>query len=251
MEQAWLTNKLPEQLPGGIDRLYFGAEFCCWRMPAFEEILLALDRCRQQQISFTLVTPILYEVWLPTVRQLMSDLQGHLGPDDELLISDLGLIGMAQESFPATTLVCGRALSGQKRGPRILDLELSDAELHYFQQGSCYSAETISFLKEQGVERVELDNLLQGIAPLPDGLRGSLHVPYALVTTSRNCPFRSPQHDRPCQPTCGKMFSLETTQTQVPLFQAGNSQFLHNDQLPEDLVALGIDRVVQHSGLPA
>lgn len=251
MEHAWLTSRLPERFPEGIDRLYFGAEFCCWRMPALDQILLAIDRCRQQAIALTLVTPILYEAWLPTARQLLSDLTGRLGPADELLFSDFGLISMAQESLPGTTLVCGRALSGQKRGPRILDLDLSAAERSYFRQGSCYSAEATGFLQDQGVARVELDNLLQGIAPLPTALRGSLHVPYALVTTSRNCPFRSPHHDRPCQPTCGKSFSLETEQTRVPLLQGGNSQFLRNEQLPVDLTALRIDRVVQHLELPA
>jgi len=251
MERALLTNRVPESLPEGIDRLYFGAEFCCWRMPALTEVRRAFDFCRRESVPLTLVTPVLYQSWLPQAHILLEGVRDLFSGADELLISDFGMLGPARQHLPGVTTICGRALSGQKRGPRILDLQLSPAEMDYFRRGSWYSSEAVAFLQEKGIQRVELDNLLQGIAPLPEGLHGSLHLPYALVTSSRNCPFRKPHHDRPCQPACGEVFTLESTQTAIPLLQGGNSQFLRNDRLPEHLDELGVDRLVEHGELPA
>jgi len=220
-------------------------------MPSLSRVQQALSFCRQQQIPLTLVTPVFYQGWLPDVEQLLDGLKGAFSEGDELLFSDLGMLALARKKLPELPLICGRALSGQKRGPRILGLELSPAELDYFQRGSWYSSEAVAFLQEQGVERIELDNLLQGIAPLPSELSGSLHRPYALVTSSRHCPFRKPHHEHRCSGGCGEVFRLTTEQTDIPLLQAGNSQFLKNDLLPENLAALGIDRIVEHSSLPA
>jgi hypothetical protein len=173
-----------------------------------------------------------------------------LGEADEILASDLGTIRIVRQLSASTTLIAGRVLSGQKRGPRILDLDLQDAESSYFRQGRWYQAESCKFLEEQGIDRVELDNLLQGIAPLPTPLIGTLHVPYAMVTSSRNCPVRPAGDFGPCAGGCGEVFKLTTPQTTVPLFQAGNTQFLHNPVLPENLAKLQIDRLVEHPSLP-
>lgn len=251
MERALLTCSLPDELPQGITRLYLGSEFCCWRMPPLDEVLRALDFCHQRAVPLTLVTPVLYQSWLADARRLLDTVSGRFAAGDELLFSDLGMLNLALERLPDVPLVCGRALSGQKRGPRILDLDLGAGERDYFQRGSWYSSESVALLHEAGVQRIELDNLLQGFAPLPAGLRGSLHWPYALVTSSRNCPFRKPHHDRPCQSGCGEVFTLQTGQTPIPLLQGGNSQFLRNDRLPENLQQLGIDRLVEHAALPA
>ncbi len=251
MERAWLTHLLPESLPGPVDRLYFGAEFCCWRMPGLDTIRRAADLCRRLGIGLTLVTPVFYESWLPQAKNLLAALPDILGENDELLFSDLGMAELARQLCPGLPLVCGRALSGQKRGPRILDLELSPEQRAYFRRGSWYSGPARRLLHELGVARVELDNLLQGIAPLPAGLAGSLHLPYAMVTSSRNCPFCEPRHGRPCRPVCGEVFTLQSAETAVPLYQGGNTQFLFNDRLPPEPEKLGIDRVVRHLHLPA
>ncbi|NIQ08795.1 MAG: hypothetical protein GWO23_03575, partial [Gammaproteobacteria bacterium] len=116
----------------------------------------------------------------------------------------------------------------------------------YFQRGSWHNREAVSLLAEYGIQRVEQDNLLQGVAPLANGLKASLHVPYAMVTSSRNCPFRKPGEFGPCPAPCGEVFTLATAETESLLYQDGNAQFLMNETLPEDLAGLGIDRVVSH-----
>jgi len=147
-------------------------------------------------------------------------------------------------------VILGRTLSGQKRGPQVLDLDLAEGSLDYFRQGSWYAAEALALLREEGIARVELDNLLQGVAPLPPGLGGSLHIPYAMVTSSRNCPFRQGSGAEGCAAACGEVFTLVSAESRVPLLQRGNTQFLRHDHLPVNLSALGIDRVVEHPALP-
>jgi len=241
----------PEHLPeGGWQRLYAGAEFCPWSFPPLSALRRFLQLARSHNLPLTLATPVIYEPFLPRLRQTLHDLLPELQPGDEVLISDLGALSLLDERPRGVEVIVGRVLSGQKRGPRILDLELNPAEQAYFRQGRWYQREAATFLVEQGIRRVELDNLLQGIAPLPDPLIGSLHLPYAMVTSSRNCPFRPPGRVGPCPGGCGEPFRLSTPQTSIPLYQAGNTQFLENPQLPDDLVSLHIDRVVQHMRLP-
>ncbi len=231
-------------------RLYFGAEFCSWAMPSSREILEARNLARGSGLSFTLMTPVLREETLDELAELFSLLADDWQAEDELLISDFGALEPARRHLPQAQIILGRALSGQKRGPRITDLELSDEAAEYFRQGSWYGREAHRLLTDIGIGRVELDNLLQGVAPLPEGIRGSLHHPWLMVTSSRNCPYHRNKSGRRCTLGCGEAFRLSTPQTAHSLLQAGNSQFIENTELPVDLAALGIDRLVEHRQLP-
>ncbi len=231
-------------------RLYFGAEFCSWAMPSQPEILKARQLARQAGMTFTLMTPVMREETIAELSDLFHVLAADWQAEDELLISDLGALEPATQGLPQAKIILGRVLSGQKRGPRITDLSLSAEAQEYFRQGSWYAHEAQRLLTEIGVERIELDNLLQGIAPLPGGIRGSLHYPWLMVTSSRNCPYHKYKTGRRCSVACGEGFSLTTDQTPHPLLQAGNSQFIENSVLPDDFAALGIDRLVEHLHLP-
>jgi len=250
VERALFLYRLENPLPQGYSRLYFGAEFCPWMFPRTPALRQALQGTRREGWHFTLATPVIYEAFLPVLRQSLVEFLPLLEDGDEVLVSDLGAIALVRDIAPHLPIVLGRALSGQKRGPRVLDLDLNTAQLDYFRRGSWYAGETAGLLAELGIGRVELDNLLQGTAPLPAGLAGSLHYPYAMVTSSRNCPFRAGSGAEGCCAPCGDVFTLTTTQHRVPLLQGGNTQFLRNDHLPENPAALGVDRLVFHPLLP-
>lgn len=194
-------------------------------MPGPKSIRQALDTARLHKLAFTLVTPVLVETILPRLQLVLNKVLPLLEAGDEMVVSDLGWIESVREIALHVTLIAGRAVSGQKRGPRILDLELSPDELDYFRMGSMYNRGAVDYLREKGITRVELDNLLQGVAPLPAGLRGTLHIPYVMVTSSRNCPFH-PDYSSPCQPRCGEMMCRTSEQSRVSLLQVGNTQFL-------------------------
>jgi len=248
--RALFLSRWNGALPEGYQRLYFGAEFCSWAFPSRTQIKAALQAARAAELPFTLVTPILREETLAELRSLFTYLCPQLTSSDELVISDFGTLQLARELLPQVEIVVGRALSGQKRGPRIETLDLAEEAREYFRQGRWYSRESVRLLQEQGIRRVELDNLLQGVAALPAELTGSLHTPYAMVTSSRNCPFHPDKSGQRCALSCGEVFRLTTPQTSIPLYQAGNSQFLKLDCLPDDLSSLGIDRLVEHIDMP-
>lgn len=241
----------PEALPeGDWHRLYFGAEFCPWGFPALPVLQRYVALARDHALPLTLLTPVVYQPFLPVLQKTFAELLPELLPGDEVVVSDLGTLALLAQRPAGVELAIGRVLSGQKRGPRILDLDLNDAEREYFRQGRWYQQEAAAFLAEQGVRRVELDNLLQGLAPLPEPLVGTLHIPYAMVTSSRNCPFRPPGRSGACPGGCGELFRLTTPETPVPLWQAGNTQFIENAIVPENLARLRIDRIVEHQRLP-
>ena len=234
-ERAFFLPRPEEPLPKGYSRFYFGAEFCPWLLPSPEAAERACRAAHDGGRTFTLVTPVLIEPVLPRLRSLLAD-WGALEPVRSLL--------------PDIPIILGRALSGQKRGPRTLHLELTAEQRAYFRQSRWHGRESAALLAELGIARVELDNLLQGLAPLPPGLRASLHHPYAMVTSGRHCPFREMMSDTNCPAPCGEVFTLSCDETPIPLLQGGNTQFLRHDPLPDDLVTLGIDRLVHHPHLP-
>lgn len=218
-------------------------------MPDREQILAARKRSRDLNINFTLVTPVIGEKEHQRLQELLGEVLPGLSPGDEILISDWGTLELVRNIRSDLTLIVGRTLSGQKRGPRITSLSLTAEQASYFQSSCWHNLEAVSLLEEFNIRRVDLDNLLQGLAPLPKGLRGSLHTPYAMVATSRNCPFRTdPLYDS-CHAPCGESFRLHSAETEHFLYQDGNTQFIHIESLPDDLARLGIDRIVQHPQL--
>ena len=249
-ERALFLQTLPAEIPLAVTRIYAGAEFCPWRLPSVAFLREALHWSHARGRHFTLVTPVLIE---PLQQRLLDTLQFLLpefSAGDEVVISDWGALDLVRGCRAGTEVVLGRVLSGQKRDPRTISLDLSPAQAEHFRQGSWYSPPAAALLHDLGIRRVEVDNLLQGVAVLPPGLRGTLHVPYAMVASSRNCPFRKPGQETACPQPCGELFTLTTADSPRPLLQGGNTQFLHNDRIPAELATLGIDRVVEHLELP-
>lgn len=249
LEYAAFLNDLPEQPFAGCSRLYYGAEFCFWRLPSVAKILAARAWAASSGWHFTLVTPVLGEEERQRLGSLLKVVLPALEAGDEVLISDWGALELVRGMRDDLTVILGRALSGQKRGPRILDLTLSAAQQEYFRCGSWHNRDAVALLAEKGIKRIEQDNLLQGVAPLPEALEGSLHLPYAMVTSSRNCPFRATSAPAPCAAPCGEVFTLRSHETEVLLYQDGNTQFLYNERPPANLSQLGINRIVTHPSL--
>lgn len=249
-QRALFLHQLPDTLPPAVARIYAGAEFCPWRLPTTAELHTFLIWAHEHGCAFSLVTPVLIEPLRNSLRATLQVILPTLSARDEVVISDWGTLDLVRGLCPEVTVVVGRVLSGQKRDARTVVLEMSAAQRAHFQQGSWYSAPAVELLRELGIRRVELDNLLQGVAALPAGLQGTLHVPYAMVTSSRNCPFRRPGSAEPCPRPCGEVFTLRAADCPEPLLQGGNTQFLRSDRLPDNLASLGIDRIVEHTDLP-
>lgn len=250
MEQALFLP--PGETPdlSGVDRLYLGAEFCPWTFPDLAEIRRGMQLARDASLPLTLVTPVFGEFFIAPLQRTLAQVLPSFLPADEVVISDWGAYSLIKKIAPHQEVVLGRALSGQKRGPQILDLVLSPEQLEYFQASRFHGSEARQLLKELGVGRIELDYPPQGITALPPLLRGTLHTPFAMVTSSRNCPFRSGGGDRGCPARCGEIFTLRSSQSPLPLLQRGNTQFVEIGEIPDNLALSGIDRLVTHVVLP-
>lgn len=234
----------------GVERLYLGAEFCSWRFPDLAEIRRGLQLARSAALPLTLVTPVFGEFFIDRLQTILAQILPDFLPTDEVVISDWGAYQLIKKIAPQQEVVLGRALSGQKRGPQILDTTLSAAQLEYFQASRFYSSEARQLLAELGVRRIELDFPPQGIAAVPSPLQATLHTPFAMVTSSRNCPFRAGDGARGCPALCGEVFTLKSPQSPLPLLQGGNTQFVAIREIPDNLATLGIDRLVTHTVLP-
>ena len=124
LEYASFLTVLPETSPAGSSRLYFGAEFCFWRLPSVEDILRARTWAREFGLDFTLVTPVLGEDERVRLNGRLEKILPELDPGDATLISDWGALDLVRAVRDDLAIVLGPSPSGQKRGPRILGMSL-------------------------------------------------------------------------------------------------------------------------------
>ncbi len=217
MEMAVFIPDL-DRLPAAdqpYDRLYLGSEFCAWRLPGERELHKALDAVAGRRIGFSLVTPFLDEPGLERVLGLARAL-----PDDpsvEIVANDLGLVESLRAAGWRGTIVAGRLLTRQRRGPGFQSFGTPPPEAVAALRGSALDSPAFVELlgSEYGVRRFELDDLVQGVSvpAVPAGVRLSLYRPYLLVTATRNCPWifdgRAWDRSRGCaRPCCGQALRL-------------------------------------------
>ncbi len=249
-----------KEISGDYDRLYFGAEFCELNIPSIEDVKMAQDFAREHSMSFSLITPYVTDHGIGKVRELLGLIDDK--ENIEIIINDFGILHMLSEEDRSFDLVLGRLLVKQKRGFGISSESKSypkDLEKHF--RSLNVDVQIIAeYLKQAGIQRVELDNLLQGIdVKLRDvGLSGSLYYPYGYVTTTRFCPWSySGSSWQNLKNECQKSCRLDTLVFDgdiiaQAIYMRGNTQFYKKDDLPEDAIIdqMGIDRLVFEPDIP-
>lgn len=258
MERAVFVPDI-ERLPppdDSYDRLYLGSEFCVWRLPGVREIHEAVAAATGRGMGFSLVTPFLDEPGLTRTLDLVRALPDN--PAIEIIVNDLGLVEELQKARWKGTVVAGRLLTRQRRGPGFQSFGEVPPEAAAALRGSALDSPAFVELlgSTYGVKRFELDDLVQGVSVpvLPAGVSLSLYRPYLLVTATRNCPWifdgrtwdRSHGCPRPCRE---KALRLVPVQVAGSLFLGGCAQFLEHrsDAQPPP----GVDRIVWQPGIPA
>lgn len=239
---------------GTYDRLYFGVEFCQRLLPSPEDLSVALSFAGGRRLPLTLVTPFVTDDGLAVVLRLLEQLAAAGQPGTEAVINDWGVLRAARHAVAGKPeLVLGRLLTKQKRDPRIAALNEQlpvDAAAH-LAASSVDSSLVAAFLGEQGIGRVELDNVAQGIRRYGT-MRASLYYPYCAITTTRFCPMSGSEERKrnlraiePCRRECRSYrMSLTTKRFPKEILLKGNTQFYINERLPENLDQLHIDRTV-------
>jgi hypothetical protein len=264
MERALFVSKsknfkyhIPE-----FTRLYFGNEFCERLLPSHQEVESALEFVLKKGLWFTLVTPYCTELGLKKVNDLLKKVAQEK-PGSEVVVNDWGVLRVLKSSSYDLTPILGRLLTKIKRGPRLMNMldVLPGEAVEYLKSSNLTVPLYSEFLKKNGIERVELDNSLQGFdfERADKGIHFSLYIPFAYVTTTRFCLTAScdiPEKKGlvgvfPCQKECQKYtFYLENPVMPVMLIRKGNTIFFKNDKIPKGLKEKGVDRVVIQPEVP-
>jgi hypothetical protein len=264
VEHALYVTKLADlnHYDNGFSRLYFGQEFCQRLIPPVKDLEQALDFAWERNLSFTFVTPYVTDEGLTKLGLLFHKVEKER-PGSEVVFNDWGVLRILNKDYPNLEPVMGRLLNKMKRGPRLVNLldTLPQTTLEYFKSCSLDVPSYQQFLLTNRVRRVELDNLLQGIdLDLSNsGISASLYMPYAYITTTRLClAISCDVHGKedevgifPCRRECQEYtFQMTHPVMPVPLIRKGNTIFFKNDEVPEDLAAKGVNRIVHQPEVP-
>ncbi len=252
-------------------RVYFGHEFCAKALTGSDTMLKAIKRCRRADMNFTLVTPYVTERGLEKVRELLSELK-HALPFCEVVVNDWGVLNLLRSRFPTFKPVLGRLLNKIWRDPRITNYQSAEnGARKMLRTGSVAGEHMKKMLQRLGVQRVELDNFIQGFDEgLPGwGYRYSLYIPYGYITTGRMCLLGSwglgPEEkfmasgdscSRKCASYHLNMFDSgprSAVDNNLNIVQLGNTVFYSQRRklLSSGLksaVELGVDRIIYQPG---
>lgn len=254
IEKAIILNRVDEEIEDleKYKRIYFGNEFCERLLPTKDELKQIIDFCLNIDKPLTLITPFLTNNGLAKVGELLETFY-NLGTEFwEVVVNDWGLLyTMYKKGYPNIGL--GRLLTKQKRGPRIANLKhkLPPTALVHFKRFSVDKPEIITFLRQLGVVRIELDNTLQGVIASSD-IPKSIYLPFVYVSTTRYClisklnkkDFKLRRIDD-CNKEClNRGFVLKNKYMPEKIYLKGNTQFYKNDRLPDKLEDKNIDRIV-------
>ena len=259
--RALLSADGARPFSGEYSRLYFGIEFCERLIPSVEELSAAIKFSKNSGMKFTFVTPFVTDAGLALLEPLADHIrEAGIMEETELVINDWGFLNLLDKKGWSGPLSLGRLLTKQKRGPRIMNIldKLPPAAIEHFKQSNVDVPSLAGFLKEKGIRRVELDNLLQGVSRPQASLKASLYYPYAYVTVTRYCAMIPSQEKKlnlrsilACSRDCqNHEFELSHKSMPVKLLLKGNTQFIKNDRLPQNLEKLNIDRLVFQLCLP-
>lgn len=245
-----------------VSRIYFGHEFCERLLPTTNELSKVARGAERVGLELTFVTPYVTDRGLGRLANLLRVL-ARLRPESEVVFNDWGTLRLLRRDFAALRPVLGRLLHKMKRGPRLATLatRFNPSTADYFRTCSLDVPLYRDFLCDQGVGRVELDNVLQGIdLDLGGtGLRASLYVPFGYIATTRLCLAAScDRHGMEdevgifsCRRECRRFtFELDQLGTTVPQIRKGNTVFFRNETVPDGLTERGVDRIVTEPGLP-
>jgi hypothetical protein len=264
MEQAVYISSIDKlhYVSDDFTRLYFGAEFCERLIPSRQELETALRSASERSLGFTFMTPFVTNRGLELLEKLIH-LLAQFRPDAEVVVNDWGVLQLLRSQYIQLKPVLGRLLNKSKRGPRIMNIfeQLPAETKEYFQGSNLDVPAAVRFLKQQGIERVEFDNLLQGISlkGSDPGIHTTLYLPFAYISATRFCLTANCDDTEkkdaigvfPCGRECLKYsFNLYNPVMTLPLIRRGNAVFFIHESIPDVITRQQVDRIVVQPELP-
>lgn len=231
IEKAIFTNAPEKHDIKGFDRIYFGNEFCEENIMNVEKIkkIISIDK------KLTFVTPYLTNKGIERIKEILN----IIPKKTEVVFNDYGLLKYLEDFTP----IFGRILNKQKRGPRILEMKLTNKAKEYYQSSNIEMME--KFLFSKNVKRAEICNVIHGFK-IKTKMKLSLYYPYVYVSTTRLCNMnnvedlsRKKLKVDGCNHECLK-YTLYNDAFAIKMILKGNTQFYENFKIPKR----GYDRLV-------
>jgi hypothetical protein len=243
-----ITNeKELEGLDKKYSHIYFGNEFCERKIPSIEELLNLLNKCKKEGRKLVLLTPPLTDKGLITLKNLIQTAYKE-NQDFEVTINDFGIIEELRK-LPKLKITCGRTLIRMKKGPEIMSGCLNEPPEN-FKDNSLSNREFRELLKENGIQRFEVDIPPQGIN-LPKKENLTLYLGNSSISVTRRCIY--PKCDKKdydyqigeCKKEClFQIVSRENPYFKQPVFVVGNAEIIKTEnKIPSDLKGK-INRIV-------
>jgi hypothetical protein len=242
-EQVFSEKAVPK-------RVYFGSEFCQFRLMTVATVKKALEYCWENGYEFTFATPYVHEAKFQQLTEILSFLNEtaiETGRTIEVCVSDWGVYHIVQKNYPHLEIAIGRLLNKNIRDPRIANYYNSEKApekgKQFFKQSGILSEWFTTFLKNGEVTSVEFDELIQGseFQAETDDFSYSFHFPFGVTASGSACmvgfmdtekkdKFRGDTH---CKQQC-QHYVFELKHRNIPeistgIYQKGNTAFYsHN-----------------------
>jgi hypothetical protein len=223
-------------------RLYFGSEFCQYRIPKEADLKKAYDYAKEHGYNFTFVTPYVPEAGLKKLFPLFEWLEKEEN-GVEVVVNDWGMLYAIATTFPSLQPVVGRLLNKMIRDPRVAHLydqtEAPKQAKEVFFHSSFENSSFQTFFTRFRVKHIEYDSFIQPVHMLENPLYTSLHLGFAVVATGRSClvgTLHQPKEmkfkgDVSCKQQCRHYVAElvnkrpQLGEISVRIFQKGNTAF--------------------------
>ena len=231
---GWLYDKT-------IEYIYFGNEFCEYRLPKVDEVIEAKNIASNLNCKFVLVTSPLSDNGLKSIHKLHNLV-------DNIVINDVAMFQYSKSKH----LILGRMfdkLFHEFRADRDSLLEWEDFKI----TGTLpmVSKDFHDLLVDNDIERIEVDLVNHEMRFGNTDLKVSVYAPFSYLTTGRLCMFRGLQYtdgnkfiihkNESCGQFC-KNTNAVLHKNSVSLIQHGNTIFAKSDI--DSLSGSNIDRFV-------
>lgn len=249
-------------------RVYFGSEFCHYRLTKLEHLLGAYEKVRENGYEFSYVTPYISQNRIDVLENIFRALAEYVRKAEgqkrvEIICNDYGILHYIRENYgDCFQPVLGRLLNKLIRDPRVAEhYDRKDAPEHIKSQfkKASYSVDYYrEFLKNLGVSMIEFDNVTQGIEANfeNDDFQAAIHLGYGCVATGRTCLVGSMHVKKEekfrgsvvCRQQC-RHYTAELINRhprihsmQHRVFQKGNSVFFQQN---EEHLKIGLNQAIE------
>lgn len=239
-----------------IQHAYIGDEFCESKIPTLGCLKKQYRLVREAGLKLMLASPPSTGRGLARLERLFGFLS-TLDDATEIVVNDYGVLRLMRKKYAMLRPVLGRLMNKMIRDPRITpSLNTPDAPPDALASLQQYgSLPFYKFLREWGVERVEVDNFHQGIKIdfKSLGIKPSIHIPYSVVATGRVCFFSSINKSKDtkfqCSTSCKRecdVYAMGMKNTSISLLQKGQTVFYYHGR---DLLKQGLEWAKKNGAL--